>query len=248
MKPTHLYLHDALRSQISEQPKLPARNPYAKGTDAFCTMRGPSESDMIADRVRAEHKAPNVTEPQPDTSDWITHNGKGFPAALKGVPPERVMLRTRGCGEGFVCRYWHLSQDIYWMNRQLNPDIEITHYRILPEVTQRQWSAWIPHEPGPCPIPGVKAGEWEELQLDGKAYEPIAAPTQYFCWGHGTTYRILLPEGFTPHDGPVRPKEVTDRFELMLDDGSVVSMYTAAWWVLSNAPKGLRRIIGWRKV
>jgi hypothetical protein len=56
---------------------------------------------------------------------------------------------------------------------------------------------WIKHEPGPCPIPNAKAGEWEyKTAVNPTGWKAIADAKNYStAWHHGTIthYRLLKP-------------------------------------------------------
>jgi hypothetical protein len=56
---------------------------------------------------------------------------------------------------------------------------------------------WIKHEPGPCPIPNAKAGEWEyKTAVNPTGWKAIADAKNYStAWHHGTIthYRLIKP-------------------------------------------------------
>jgi hypothetical protein len=54
-------------------------------------------------------------------------------------------------------------------------------------------TAWIKHEPGPCPIPDAKAGEWEYQTIGGSIPAIANWDAIGYEWEEITQYRLIKP-------------------------------------------------------
>lgn len=127
------------------------------------------------------------------------------------------------------------------------------------EPAERLWSAWVPHEAGPCPIPNAKAREFQTRCSEGLPAAPNGsdaacllgwdAAQSYQVFGtiykQITAYRLLLPAGFKPHDGKSH-LPYTEPLEFVLADGSIANDGFRHWANGKYRPH--LRIIGYRQV